>query len=41
MDTGYESFPNIYFGKEHMGGLDDLQSTQSMDGMMEDLLDRN
>lgn len=41
MDTGYESFPNIYIGNEHMGGLDDLQSTFSMEGMMEDLLERN
>mgnify|MGYP000844834178 FL=1 len=26
MDTGYKSYPNIYFGKEHIGGLDDLKS---------------
>ena len=26
MDTGYMSYPNIYFGKEHIGGLDDLKS---------------
>jgi glutaredoxin len=25
MHTGYQSFPNIYFGHEHIGGLDDLQ----------------
>ena len=23
--TGYTSFPNIYFGEEHVGGLDDLK----------------
>lgn len=26
MDTGFVSLPNIYFGKYHMGGLDDLKS---------------
>ena len=26
MDTGYMNYPNIYFGKEHIGGLDDLKS---------------
>ena len=26
MHTGYENFPNIYFGEEHMGGLDDLKA---------------
>lgn len=25
MHTGFETFPNIYLGTEHMGGLDDLQ----------------
>ena len=24
MDTGYSLFPNIYFGKEHVGGYDDF-----------------
>jgi glutaredoxin len=24
MDTGYSLFPNIYFGKEHIGGYDDF-----------------
>ena len=23
--SGYSSFPNIYFGEEHIGGLDDLK----------------
>jgi hypothetical protein len=26
MHTGYETFPNIYFGEEHVGGLDDLKA---------------
>ena len=26
LDTGYFAFPNIYFGKTHIGGLDDLKS---------------
>jgi hypothetical protein len=26
MHTGYENFPNIYFGEEHMGGFDDLKA---------------
>ena len=26
MHTGYENFPNIYFGEEHLGGLDDLKA---------------
>ena len=25
MDTGYSLFPNIYFGKEHIGGYDDFK----------------
>lgn len=24
MDTGYSLFPNIYIGKEHIGGYDDF-----------------
>lgn len=41
MHTGYTSFPNIYFGNEHVGGLDDLQSTFSIPGEMNKLLQRN
>jgi hypothetical protein len=26
MHTGYSSFPNIYFGEEHVGGFDDLKA---------------
>lgn len=26
MHTGYGSFPNIYFGEEHVGGFDDLKA---------------
>ena len=26
MDTGYDRFPNIYFGTFHVGGLNDLYS---------------
>lgn len=26
LDTGYSQFPSIYFGHEHIGGLDDLIS---------------
>ena len=26
MHTGYGNFPNIYFGEEHVGGLDDLKA---------------
>jgi hypothetical protein len=26
MHTGYANFPNIYFGEEHLGGLDDLKA---------------
>ena len=25
LHTGYEQFPNIYFGHQHVGGLDDLK----------------
>ncbi len=25
MHTGYSNFPNIYFGEEHIGGLDDVK----------------
>jgi glutaredoxin len=24
MITGYNSFPNVFFGKEHIGGVDDI-----------------
>lgn len=41
MHTGFSSFPNIYFGNEHVGGLDDLQSTFSIPGEMNKLLQRN
>ena len=26
MHTGYSQFPNIYFGEEHIGGIDDLKA---------------
>ena len=26
MHTGYANFPNIYFGEEHVGGIDDLKA---------------
>ena len=26
MHTGYQTLPNIYFGHEHIGGLDDLRT---------------
>ena len=26
MHSGYHHFPNIYFGREHIGGVDDLKS---------------
>ena len=26
MHTGYSNFPNIYFGEEHVGGIDDLKA---------------
>lgn len=26
MHTGFTQFPNIYFGGEHIGGIDDLKS---------------
>lgn len=41
MHTGQTSFPNIYFGNEHLGSLDDLQSTFSIPGEMNKLLQRN
>ena len=25
MHTGYTSFPNIYYGEEHIGGHDDIK----------------
>ena len=25
MDTGFGAYPNIYFGKEHIGGIDDIK----------------
>ena len=32
MDNGFNLFPNIYFGKEHVGGFDDLKSYLSCEG---------
>ena len=26
MHTGYANYPNIYFGEEHVGGIDDLKA---------------
>ena len=42
MHTGYHNFPNVYFGKEHVGGLDDLQPMIfNGDGAFKDVLVRN
>ena len=26
LDSGFMSYPNIYFGHQHIGGIDDLKS---------------
>ena len=41
MITGYNSFPSIFFGKEHIGGIDDLQSTLYLEGSFDRALQRN
>ena len=38
MDTGYSLFPNIYFGKEHIGGHDDLKFCFSISKMKNEKL---
>ena len=39
MHTGYARFPNIYFGEEHIGGIDDLiaylQDQQTTDWVLD------
>ena len=41
MHTGQVQFPNIYVGSEHLGGLDDLLTAFSLDGLMNNILQRN
>ena len=41
MHTGYESFPNIYFGEEHLGGLDDLKAYLSDTTAANRIIDQN
>jgi glutaredoxin len=41
MDTGYSLFPNIYLGKEHIGGYDDLKFYFSISRIKEKKLVEN
>lgn len=41
MDIGYLEFPIIYFGKEHIGGYDDLKFYFSMNDLKEKILTNN
>lgn len=41
MDTGYSLFPNIYFGKEHVGGYDDFTFYFSIQEMKDKKLAEN
>ena len=40
-ETGSASFPNIYFGKEHVGGFDDLVEHLREENIFQDLLYKN
>ena len=41
LHTGYSKLPNIYFGNEHVGGLDDLKSYLSCNTTNRRLIDEN
>ena len=41
LHTGYAELPNIYFGNEHVGGLDDLKSYLSSNADIKRLIDEN
>ena len=41
LHTGYSDLPNVYFGNEHVGGLDDLKSFLSDNATKFRLIDEN
>lgn len=41
MDSGYQLFPNIYIGKEHIGGFDDLKFYFSDSEIKDKILSEN
>lgn len=41
MHTGYGNFPNIYFGEEHIGGLDDLKAYLQDSSEASRIIDQN
>lgn len=41
MDTGYTEVPSVYFGNEHVGGLDDLKSYLTCKQSVRRLIDEN
>ena len=40
MDTGYYQLPSIYFGEEHIGGIDDFRAYLSCDSTLQRMLDK-
>lgn len=41
LHTGYSSFPNIYFGNEHIGGIDDLKFHFQNQKMQQKIMSEN
>lgn len=41
MHTGYAQYPNIYFGEEHIGGIDDLKAYLSDPSVAERIIGEN
>ena len=40
MDTGYQQLPSIFFGEEHIGGIDDLRAYLSCDESIQHMVDK-
>mmetsp|Transcript_12181 Transcript_12181/g.20533 ORF Transcript_12181/g.20533 Transcript_12181/m.20533 type:complete len:186 (-) Transcript_12181:655-1212(-) len=41
LDSGYSQFPNLYFGQEHLGGMDDLVGYLRSQNTFERLMNKN
>ena len=41
LDSGYTQFPSIYFGHEHIGGLDDLKGYLGHENSMKKIIEEN
>ena len=41
MHSKYNMFPSVYFGQEHVGGLDELQKILKNDSGLQGIIKRN